>query len=82
MTRTGPEPGNGADTLAAPAVPCPAPPPTGADDEASALLEGARADVDPELRRAVDAMPGPLRRVARYHFGWERADGTPATGNA
>ncbi|MEV3870551.1 family 2 encapsulin nanocompartment cargo protein polyprenyl transferase [Streptomyces sp. NPDC049906] len=46
------------------------------------MLEGARADVDPELRRAVDAMPGPLRRVARYHFGWERADGTPAAGNA
>ncbi|MFF4209758.1 family 2 encapsulin nanocompartment cargo protein polyprenyl transferase [Streptomyces sp. NPDC001796] len=50
--------------------------------EAVAILERARAAVDPELRRAVDSLPGSMRRIARYHFGWEHADGTPATGNA
>ncbi|MFI1015281.1 family 2 encapsulin nanocompartment cargo protein polyprenyl transferase [Streptomyces sp. NPDC020965] len=44
------------------------------------LLERTRDAVDPGLRAAVDSLPGPLRRVARYHFGWERADGTPDTG--
>ncbi|MGY0491853.1 family 2 encapsulin nanocompartment cargo protein polyprenyl transferase [Streptomyces sp. WG-D5] len=50
--------------------------------EASEILAQARAAVDPELRRVVEALPGSIRRVARYHFGWEHADGTPATGNA
>ncbi|WP_371330100.1 family 2 encapsulin nanocompartment cargo protein polyprenyl transferase [Streptomyces sp. TP-A0356] len=50
--------------------------------EAEAILERARAAVDPELRRAVDSLPGSMRRIARYHFGWEHADGTPAAGNA
>ncbi|MDO0925770.1 family 2 encapsulin nanocompartment cargo protein polyprenyl transferase [Streptomyces sp. TG1A-8] len=50
--------------------------------EAAALLERTRALVDPELRAAVASLPGPMRRIARYHFGWEHADGTPATGNA
>ncbi|MFJ9178288.1 family 2 encapsulin nanocompartment cargo protein polyprenyl transferase [Streptomyces sp. NPDC102360] len=50
--------------------------------EAPAILAQARAAVDPELRRAVEALPGSMRRVARYHFGWEHADGTPATGSA
>ncbi|WTN63453.1 family 2 encapsulin nanocompartment cargo protein polyprenyl transferase [Streptomyces sp. NBC_00626] len=50
--------------------------------EASEILAQARTAVDPELRRAVDALPVSMRRVARYHFGWEHADGTPATGNA
>lgn len=63
-------------------VPAPAGPDDGGDREAMALLEAARADVDPELRRAVDTLPGQLRRIARYHFGWEHADGTPAAGNA
>ena len=56
----------------------------GASDgqEAAAILERARVSVDPELRAAVDVLPGPLRRIARYHFGWEHADGTPAAGNA
>ncbi|MEU3850702.1 family 2 encapsulin nanocompartment cargo protein polyprenyl transferase [Streptomyces sp. NPDC029554] len=53
--------------------------PEGAEGhEAVALLERARAEVDPVLRAALDALPGPMRRVACYHFGWERADGTPA----
>ncbi|WP_445283965.1 family 2 encapsulin nanocompartment cargo protein polyprenyl transferase [Streptomyces sp. DSM 118148] len=50
--------------------------------EATALLERTRAVVDPELRAAVESLPGSMRRIARYHFGWEHADGTPAAGNA
>ncbi|MFI7384202.1 family 2 encapsulin nanocompartment cargo protein polyprenyl transferase [Streptomyces sp. NPDC049813] len=49
--------------------------------EAEAILAEARAWVDPEVRRAVDALPHPVRRVALYHFGWEHADGTPAVGS-
>ncbi|MFF9096675.1 family 2 encapsulin nanocompartment cargo protein polyprenyl transferase [Streptomyces sp. NPDC014802] len=45
--------------------------------EAVALLEGARALVDPELRAAVASLPESMRRIAAYHFGWERADGSP-----
>ncbi|GAA4070989.1 family 2 encapsulin nanocompartment cargo protein polyprenyl transferase [Streptomyces shaanxiensis] len=50
--------------------------------EAAVILERVRASVDPELRAAVDSLPGSMRRIARYHFGWEHADGTPAAGNA
>ncbi|MEV1023598.1 family 2 encapsulin nanocompartment cargo protein polyprenyl transferase [Streptomyces sp. NPDC050264] len=50
--------------------------------EAVAILAQARASVDPELRRAVEALPEPIRRVALYHFGWQHADGTPAVGSA
>lgn len=50
--------------------------------EAAGILERSRASVDPELRAACDSLPGPLRRVALYHFGWEHADGTPAASNA
>ncbi|MFP3986793.1 family 2 encapsulin nanocompartment cargo protein polyprenyl transferase [Streptomyces sp. E11-3] len=50
--------------------------------EASALLEETRHIVDPELRAAVDSLPGAMRRIARYHFGWEDADGLPAAGPA
>ncbi|WP_407705971.1 family 2 encapsulin nanocompartment cargo protein polyprenyl transferase [Streptomyces yaizuensis] len=49
---------------------------------ALALLERARAVVDPPLRTALDTLPGPLRRIALYHFGWEDADGAPADGGA
>ncbi|WP_258054624.1 family 2 encapsulin nanocompartment cargo protein polyprenyl transferase [Streptomyces sp. Ru71] len=44
--------------------------------EAAVLLERARVLVDPELRAAVASLPHSMRRVAGYHFGWERADGT------
>ncbi|MGX2994602.1 family 2 encapsulin nanocompartment cargo protein polyprenyl transferase [Streptomyces sp. JNUCC 64] len=92
MSYTGPEPGSSAHALAVPpggpvpervpAVPGPAPgAPQDADAEALALLDGARASVGPELRRAVDTLPGQLGRVARYHFGWEDADGVPTEGN-
>ncbi|WP_028811716.1 family 2 encapsulin nanocompartment cargo protein polyprenyl transferase [Streptomyces flavidovirens] len=50
--------------------------------EAAALLERTRSTVDPQLRTCVESLPGSLRRIALYHFGWERADGTPATGQA
>jgi geranylgeranyl diphosphate synthase type I len=46
------------------------------------LLERARALVDPALRAALMTLPGALRRVALYHFGWEDAEGRPAQGNA
>ncbi|MET8560473.1 family 2 encapsulin nanocompartment cargo protein polyprenyl transferase [Streptomyces flaveolus] len=55
-------------------------PPDG--QEAAAQLERARALVDPELRAAVESLPGSMRRIARYHFGWQHADGSPAAGNA
>ncbi|MET9882564.1 family 2 encapsulin nanocompartment cargo protein polyprenyl transferase [Streptomyces sp. NPDC006430] len=55
---------------------------TGEGQEAAALLERTRGTVDPELRRTVESLPGSMRRVAMYHFGWEHADGTPAAGNA
>ncbi|MFE9635893.1 family 2 encapsulin nanocompartment cargo protein polyprenyl transferase [Streptomyces sp. NPDC006463] len=54
---------------------------TGEGQEAAALLERTRETVNPELRRAVESLPGSMRRVAMYHFGWEHADGTPAAGN-
>ncbi|MFH9004367.1 family 2 encapsulin nanocompartment cargo protein polyprenyl transferase [Streptomyces afghaniensis] len=50
--------------------------------EAVMLLERARAEVDPVLRDALGSLPGPMRRVALYHFGWEQADGTPAEGGS
>ncbi|MFD5701603.1 family 2 encapsulin nanocompartment cargo protein polyprenyl transferase [Streptomyces lasiicapitis] len=50
--------------------------------EAAEILTSARSCVDPELRAAVESLPGSMRRVALYHFGWEHADGTPAAGNA
>lgn len=57
--------------------------PGGADGQDAALImEQARDVVDPVLRGAVESLPGSMRRVALYHFGWEHADGTPAAGNA
>lgn len=50
--------------------------------DALALLERTRSAVDPELRAALASLPGPMRRVAMYHFGWESADGAPAAGSA
>ncbi|MFF7901148.1 family 2 encapsulin nanocompartment cargo protein polyprenyl transferase [Streptomyces sp. NPDC088817] len=49
--------------------------------DAAVILERSRASVDPELRAAVTSLPASMRRIARYHFGWEHADGTPAAGN-
>ncbi|MFE4589841.1 family 2 encapsulin nanocompartment cargo protein polyprenyl transferase [Streptomyces laurentii] len=46
------------------------------------LLDRVRGVVGPRLREAVDTLPGELRRIAAYHFGWEEADGSPAAGPA
>ncbi|MEU7058340.1 family 2 encapsulin nanocompartment cargo protein polyprenyl transferase [Streptomyces sp. NPDC046197] len=58
--------------------------PAGTPDwhDAAVILEGARASFEPELRAAVASLPASMRRIARYHFGWEHADGTLATGHA
>ncbi|MFH8473096.1 family 2 encapsulin nanocompartment cargo protein polyprenyl transferase [Streptomyces sp. NPDC018000] len=50
--------------------------------EAAALLEQTRTLVDPQLHAAVDSLPGSIRRVAMYHFGWQQADGTPSSERA
>lgn len=50
--------------------------------KAAALLEHTRDAVDPHLRAAVETLPGAIRRVAMYHFGWQDADGTPASGQS
>ncbi|MER6094888.1 family 2 encapsulin nanocompartment cargo protein polyprenyl transferase [Streptomyces sp. NPDC001728] len=42
------------------------------------LLDRTRTAVNPQLRSTVETLPGSMRRVAMYHFGWEHADGTPA----
>ncbi|MBT2448175.1 polyprenyl synthetase family protein [Streptomyces sp. ISL-43] len=55
---------------------------TGEGQEADALLQRTRETVNPELRRTVEGLPGSMRRVAMYHFGWEHEDGTPAAGSA
>lgn len=54
----------------------------GEGQEAAALLDRTRETVNPELRRTVESLPGSMRRVAMYHFGWENEDGTPASGSA
>lgn len=54
----------------------------GEGQDAAALLDRARETVNPELRRTVESLPGSMRRVAMYHFGWENEDGTPASGSA
>lgn len=55
---------------------------TSEGQEAAVLLERTRETVNPELRRTVESLPGSMRHVAMYHFGWEREDGTPAAGSA
>ncbi|MFI5769292.1 family 2 encapsulin nanocompartment cargo protein polyprenyl transferase [Streptomyces sp. NPDC051658] len=80
-------PGDNAPPVGAPAAPAT----RGADDpptlaaqgqEAEILLERTRALVDPQLRAAVESLPGSIRRVAMYHFGWQEADGSPSSGPA
>ncbi len=45
---------------------------------ARGVLTHSRAAFDPALRAAVDSLPGSLRHIAGYHFGWWDADGSPA----
>ncbi|WP_030207383.1 family 2 encapsulin nanocompartment cargo protein polyprenyl transferase [Streptomyces bikiniensis] len=49
---------------------------------AAALLDRTRTAVQPQLRSTVETLPGSIRRVAMYHFGWEHADGSPAAEQA
>ncbi|MEU0673400.1 family 2 encapsulin nanocompartment cargo protein polyprenyl transferase [Streptomyces sp. NPDC006172] len=65
-----------------PGVPGAAPAAAAEGQEAAAILEDARAVVDPALRTALESLPASMRRIGLYHFGWEHADGTPAAGNA
>ncbi|MEU7279653.1 family 2 encapsulin nanocompartment cargo protein polyprenyl transferase [Streptomyces sp. NPDC045431] len=51
-----------------------------AAEAAASLLDRTRTVVQPQLRATVESLPGPIRRVAMYHFGWEHADGSPAAG--
>ncbi|WP_406739395.1 family 2 encapsulin nanocompartment cargo protein polyprenyl transferase [Streptomyces sp. NBC_00853] len=53
---------------------------TGEGQDAAALLERTREAVDPQLRHTVESLPGSMRRVAMYHFGWVHEDGSPAAG--
>ncbi|MFJ2740359.1 family 2 encapsulin nanocompartment cargo protein polyprenyl transferase [Streptomyces sp. NPDC087440] len=55
---------------------------TGGPEGAAELLARTRAAVDPRLRETVDSLPGQIRRIARYHFGWEQADGTATSAHA
>ena len=47
---------------------------------ADEVLTWSRTLVEPALRAAVDSLPGPLRRICGYHFGWwdERGQATAA----
>jgi geranylgeranyl diphosphate synthase type I len=81
--------GSPSDGQTPPSPPDPSGPPSASSaasaldrQEAAGILERARASVDPELPRAIESLPGSMRRIALYHFGWEHADGTPAAGNA
>ncbi|MFE5632455.1 family 2 encapsulin nanocompartment cargo protein polyprenyl transferase [Streptomyces sp. NPDC056543] len=51
-----------------------------APQDAVALLDQTRSVVDPQLRSTIESLPGGIRKVAMYHFGWEQADGSPADG--
>ena len=42
---------------------------------AAEVLGWSRELVTPTLRAAIDALPGSVRRIAGYHFGWWDADG-------
>ncbi|MFE9770972.1 family 2 encapsulin nanocompartment cargo protein polyprenyl transferase [Streptomyces sp. NPDC005931] len=78
MTELETEPGTGRGTERATRSRGRAGPRSAEGHEAAVLLERARAAVDPELRAAIGSLPGPMRRIAFYHFGWEQADGRPA----
>ena len=54
---------------------------TAADPTAAEILAWSRTTVEPALRNAVAQLPGSLRRVAKYHFGWCDSDGKPASGD-
>ena len=52
-----------------------------APNEAPWAARGYRDEIDRELRRALAGRASPLYAMARYHLGWEEADGTPVPGS-
>lgn len=46
-------------------------------DPAALLLERGRDLTEPAMRQAVDALPGSIRHIAGYHFGWWDQYGNP-----
>ncbi|MET9515188.1 polyprenyl synthetase family protein [Streptomyces sp. NPDC002994] len=56
--------------------PRPAPAPQ-AGVEKTAVFSWARELVLPALRKAVEELPAPERRITGYHRGWNEADGSP-----
>ncbi|GAB2782918.1 family 2 encapsulin nanocompartment cargo protein polyprenyl transferase [Amycolatopsis magusensis] len=48
---------------------------------AGEILAWSRTSVEPALRAAVDTLPGSLRRIAGYHFGWLDERGKPGDGD-
>ncbi|MFC9971121.1 polyprenyl synthetase family protein [Spirillospora sp. NPDC127200] len=73
-------PGPAHEPTAAPAATPPSDPPEGTPSQPLCgleLLARTRAEVEPALRQAVDRLPPSVARVARYHFGWATADGSP-----
>jgi geranylgeranyl diphosphate synthase, type I len=55
---------------------------SGVTTDVRRLMEDCRAVVGPELRRSVRRLPGPLWRVAGYHFGWLDVNGRPVVSGA
>jgi geranylgeranyl diphosphate synthase type I len=49
-------------------------------DEAAEILTRTRLVVEPALRAAVSGLPGSLRGIAAYHFGWQDAQGNDSEG--
>jgi geranylgeranyl diphosphate synthase type I len=47
---------------------------------AKEILAWSRTITDPELRAGVAQLPGSMRRIAGYHFGWWDAEGKPTPG--
>nr|WP_223297278.1 polyprenyl synthetase family protein [Catenulispora acidiphila] len=43
-------------------------------------MHRTRDAVEPVLRAAIDTLPGRLRTIAAYHFGWEDAEGAAVDG--
>jgi geranylgeranyl diphosphate synthase type I len=44
------------------------------------VLAWSRSVVDPALRTAVDTLPGSIRHITGYHFGWWDEHGDPCDG--
>ncbi|MFD0688275.1 family 2 encapsulin nanocompartment cargo protein polyprenyl transferase [Actinomadura fibrosa] len=45
------------------------------------MLAWSRSLLDPALRDAIDTMPGSMRDIAAFHFGWQDERGRPTGGS-